>query len=86
MEAKVGNGKLVVSSANLSDTSSGPAAKQLFYSIQKYMASSQFNPKDEIQVSVLKDIFRTPSKEVWNSFTNATPDELKPQLQNNNQK
>jgi hypothetical protein len=86
MEAKVGNGKLVVSSANLSDSSSGPAAKQLLYSIQKYMASSQFNPKDEIQVSVIKDIFRTPSKEVWNSFTNATPDELKPQLQNNNQK
>lgn len=79
MEAKVGKGKLVVSCANLSETSSGAAARQLFYSIQKYMASNQFNPKDEINLSVLKDIFTTPSKEVWNSFTNANPDELKPQ-------
>jgi hypothetical protein len=82
MEAKVGNGKLVVSSADLSATSAGPAARQLYYSIQKYMASSQFDPKDNIQLSVIKDIFQTPSKEVWDSFTKATPDELKPQNQN----
>ena len=33
MEAKVGNGKLIVSTAKLSGTSSGPAARQLLYSI-----------------------------------------------------
>ena len=83
IEAKVGNGKLIVSSANISDTSSGPAARQLFYSIKKYMASGQFNPKDHIQLSLVKDILQTPSKEAWDSFTKATPDELKPQNQKN---
>ena len=81
MEARVGNGKLIVSSADISETSSGPAARQLFYSIKKYMASNQFDPKDKIQLSLIKDIFQTPSKEVWDSFTKATPDELKPQNQ-----
>lgn len=81
MEAKVGNGKLVISSANISDTSSSPAAKQLFYSIKKYMMSNAFTPNDPVQLSVLKDIFQTPSKEVWDSFTKGTPDELKPQNQ-----
>jgi hypothetical protein len=84
-EAKVGNGKLIVSTANVSDTT-GPAAKQLLYSIKKYMASPQFDPKDAIPLALVKDIFQTPSKEVWDSFTNATPDELKPQHQKNEPK
>jgi hypothetical protein len=86
MEAKVGNGKLIVSTANISDTSSGPAARQLLYSIKKYMASTQFEPKDVIPFDLVKDIFQTASKEVWSSFTNATPDELKPQNQKNEPK
>ncbi len=81
MEAKVGNGKLIISSANISDTSNGAAAKQLFYSIKKYMASAKFNPTDVIDIALIKDLFITPSKDVWDSFTNATPDELKPQNQ-----
>jgi hypothetical protein len=84
MEAKVGNGKLIVSSANISDTSSGAAAKQLYYSIKKYMTSDKFNPTDVVELSVIKDLFKTPSKEVWNSFSKATPDELKPQNQKSN--
>lgn len=81
MEAKVGNGRLIVSSANISDTSSGAAAKQLFYSIKKYMSSTAFAPKEQVELAVIKDIFQTPSKEVWDSFTKGTPDELKPQNQ-----
>lgn len=82
-EAKVGNGKLVVSSAAIDETSTDPAAKQLFYSIKKYMLSNQFNPKDEVPLLTIQDIFKTPSKETWESFTKANPDELKPQLKNN---
>lgn len=81
MEAKVGAGKLMVSTANIADTSSAPAARQLFYSIQQYMASNQFNPKEEVGLPVIKDLFISPSKETWQSFTNATPDELKPEVQ-----
>ena len=50
------------------------------------MASAQFDPKDAISLATVRDIFQSPSKEVWNSFTNATPDELKPQNQKNEPK
>jgi hypothetical protein len=78
MEAKVGNGKLIVSSANLSDTASYPASRQLYYSLKKYMLSDAFNPRDKVELSVIKDIFISPSKETWDSFTKDSPDELKP--------
>lgn len=79
MEAKVGNGKLIISSADLvSDTTHRSAARQLFYSIQQYMLSDKFDPKDKVDMAVIRDIFISPSKEQWDSYTKATPDELKP--------
>jgi len=79
LEAKVGNGKLIISSADLvSDTTHRPAARQLFYSIQQYMLSDKFDPKDKVDMAVIRDIFISPSKEQWDSYTKATPDELKP--------
>jgi hypothetical protein len=78
LEAKVGNGKIIIRSANLSDTSKNIASRQLFYSLQKYMQSKNFSPKIEVNINLLKDIFKSPSKQVWDSFTKATPDELKP--------
>ena len=79
MEAKVGNGKLIISSADLvSDTTHRPATRQLFCSIQQYMLSDKFDPKDKVDMAVIRDIFISPSKEQWDSYTKATPDELKP--------
>lgn len=84
MEARVGNGKIIVSSADLvTDTAHHVAARQLLYSLQRYMASAQFHPKDTVDIKVLKDLFISPSKEVWKNFSNITPDELKPQHKNN---
>jgi hypothetical protein len=80
MEAMVGKGKLVVSSANISDDSSRPAARQLWHSLRTYMLSPEFKPKDTVALSVVKDLFQTPSREVWDSFTKDSPDELKPNL------
>ena len=79
-EAKVGNGKMIVSSANLSDSTgnSGPAAKQLFYSLEKYMLSAQFNPVNTIDIALIKDLTQTPSKFVFDAYTKDSPDELKP--------
>lgn len=77
-EAKVGNGKIIVTSADISDTSSYPATKQLYQSIIKYMLSAKFDPKDNIDINVIKDLFISPSKETWDSFTKDSPDELKP--------
>ena len=76
-EARVGKGKLIVSSASLS-ADKGPAAAQLFYSLQKYMASADFNPSAEVDIQVLKDVFLTGSKLVSKTYTKDSPDELKP--------
>jgi len=84
-EAKVGKGKLLVSSANLSPNmeSSGPASKQLFFSLQQYMQSDRFNPKFEVAYQTIKDIFESPSKEQFSTFTKDSPDELKPKPKTN---
>jgi hypothetical protein len=79
-EAKVGRGSIIVSSADLSPDISAdrPAARQLYYSIMKYMASPQFKPTTAIDVNTIDEIFKTKSKEVFISYTNGAPDELKP--------
>jgi len=82
-EAKVGKGKLVVSSADLRQDIDRQASKQLFYSLQKYMASDKFNPKDEVSFEVVKDVFVNPSKEAFKTYTNDSPDELKPNSNQN---
>ncbi|RYZ28704.1 MAG: beta-glucuronidase, partial [Chitinophagaceae bacterium] len=83
-EARVGKGKLVVSSADLrSDLVDRPAAKQLFSSIQKYMSSDKFNPKEEVSLTVVEDVFLHPSKESVNMYTKDSPDELKPSSNQN---
>ncbi|QNN40533.1 exo-beta-1,4-galactosidase [Pedobacter roseus] len=79
LEAKVGKGKLIVSSANLSpDLKESPAAQQLYFSLQQYMMSDQFNPKYEVAFNTVKDIFESPSKIQFDTFTKDSPDELKP--------
>jgi len=83
-EARVGRGKLVVSSADLrDDLVDRPAAKQLFYSIQKYMSSDKFNPEEEVNLQVVEDVFLHPSKETVNMYTKDSPDELKPNSNQN---
>lgn len=80
IEAQVGKGKIIISSADLfSDTAHRVAARQLLYSLQQYMASADFKPKGRVELPVLRALFTTPSREKWDSFTKDTPDELKPQ-------
>lgn len=82
-EAKVGKGKLIVSSADLRADTEQLASKQLFHSLQKYMASDKFNPKDEVSFEVVKDVFVNPSKQAFKTYTNDSPDELKPNSNQN---
>jgi hypothetical protein len=83
-EAKVGKGRLIVSSANLSpDLKEAPAAQQLYFSLQQYMMSDQFNPKYEVAFNTVKDIFESPSKIQFDTFTKDSPDELKPKPKSN---
>lgn len=83
-EAKVGNGTIIVSSADIGpDVQNKPSAKQLFYSLQKYMNSDQFNPKNKLDFEVIKDVFTSPSREVFKTYTKDSPDELKPNSNQN---
>jgi hypothetical protein len=86
-EAKVSNGKLLVSSANLSpESKNGSAAKQLYYSLTRYMQSKDFNPQQNISFAVVDDIFKTGSKQIFDTYTKGSPDELKPTPQENKPK
>lgn len=42
------------------------------------MGSDQFNPTDEISFEGVKDVFVNPSKQEFKTYTNDSPDELKP--------
>ena len=79
-EAKVGNGKLIVSSANLSADidDNHPASKQLYSSLHQYMLSDKFNPTYSVDLALVKDVFETGSKEKFTTYTKDSPDELKP--------
>jgi hypothetical protein len=58
-EAKVGKGKLMICGANLDkDLNKRPAARQFRSSIEQYMASDKFNPKEELNVDLLKRLHR----------------------------
>lgn len=58
-EAKVGKGKLLFSGIDLhTDLDKRPEAKQLLYSIKKYMASTDFNPKETLKAETVTGLFK----------------------------
>ena len=78
-EVKVGKGKLMVSSMNLNtENKNKPAAAQLWYSIQKYMLSNAFAPTQTIDINLIRELTSKPSNFVFDAFSRATPDELRP--------
>jgi hypothetical protein len=78
-EVKVGKGKLMVSSMNLNTANNNrPAAAQLWYSIQKYMLSNAFAPTQTIDINLIRELTSKPSNFVFDAFSRATPDELRP--------
>lgn len=58
VEAKVGKGKLMVCSINLTDgLKNRPATRQFRYSLLRYMASKDFNPQHTVTASVVRQLF-----------------------------
>ena len=56
-ECKVGKGKLVVSGIDFtSNIDKRPEAKQLLYSLEKYMTSASFNPSQSIDVNKIQSL------------------------------
>ncbi|GGK09484.1 sugar-binding domain-containing protein [Parabacteroides faecis] len=59
LEGKIGNGKLMVCSADLQkDLDKRPAARQLRQSILQYMASSRFNPSTSLDPALVKALYQ----------------------------
>ena len=59
LEGKVGNGKLMVCSADLQkDLDKRPAARQLRQSILQYMASGRFNPSTSLDPALVKALYQ----------------------------
>lgn len=57
-ECKVGRGKLIVSGIDLlSEQKERPEARQLLYSLKKYMAGEKFAPATEVDVESIKGVF-----------------------------
>ena len=58
-EAKVGKGKILVSGIDLTqELDKRPEAKQLLYSLKKYMAGPQFNPKTELGIDKVEKLVK----------------------------
>lgn len=78
-EAKAGNGKIIVCSADLlSDMENRPAARQLYTSLIGYMKSDKFEPATSVKTEVIEDLFIDRERDKINFFTKDSPDELKP--------
>jgi len=58
-ECKVGKGKLLVSGIDLlTDAGKRPEARQLLYSLKKYMMSSAFNPAVDVSLNKIQSLYR----------------------------
>lgn len=59
LEGKIGNGKLMVCSADLQkDLDKRPAARQFRQSILQYMASDRFNPSASLDPVLVKALYQ----------------------------
>jgi hypothetical protein len=78
LEAKVGKGKLLLCSVDLkSDLDNRPGARQLLYSLKKYVQSKAFDPTASVELAAVQALFTQPSRETWDEHTKESPDELK---------
>ena len=81
-EARVLNGRLLMTTLDItSDLDHRIVARQLRYSILRYMSSPDFQPSLVLEPEILHHLFERDAPSV-NMFTNESPDELKPKLQN----
>lgn len=58
-ECKVGKGKLLVSAIDLlTDQDKRPEARQLRYSLEKYMTGAQFNPGNTVDLEKIRQLYK----------------------------
>ncbi len=82
LEARVLRGRLLLTTFDiLSALDRRIVARQLRQSTLRYMTSSNFQPSLVLEPEVIRNLFEHEAPSV-NMFTNESPDELKPKLQN----
>ena len=80
LEARVLNGRLLMTTMDIThDLDSRPVARQLRYSILRYMQSAEFLPSVTVPVETIRHLFEREAPAV-NMFTRESPDELKPTI------
>ena len=80
VEAKVLNGRLLMTTLDISHAlDRRPVARQLRYSILRYMQSPDFQPVVTINPEVIRHLYEQEAPKV-DMFTNESPDELKPKI------
>ncbi len=80
IEARVLKGRLLMTTMDISHRlDQRPVARQLRYSILRYMQSNDFNPSLQLDVDVIRHLFEREAPRV-DMFTNESPDELKPKI------
>ena len=63
-EARIGRGKLLVCSIDLkNDLDSRPVARQMLYSLLRYMESDNFNPKEAPNVKLIENLIKQETNE-----------------------
>ncbi len=73
-EARVGKGKLLVCSADISsDLTHRIVARQLRQSILNYMNSDRFSPSKTIDYALIEELFDVKERESWNSYVHENP-------------
>ena len=78
-EARVGGGRLVMTTMPLDGGEDSPVKSQMRKAILDYMASDDFRPQYEVDLQCVKDLFAKEAPKV-NMYTKDSPDELKPKL------
>ena len=77
LEVKVLKGRLLLTTMDISSRlDSRPVARQLRYSILKYMQGKDFKPATKVEPDVIRHLFEREAPPV-NMFTKDAPDELK---------
>ncbi|MBN2699398.1 MAG: beta-glucuronidase [Bacteroidales bacterium] len=78
-EARVGNGKIMVTSIDFeSNMENRPAARQLLFSIEKYINSDTFNPAYEVNIGTILNLMKEPDAGSFKTYTRESPEDLKP--------
>ena len=78
-EARVGKGKIIVSSADISrDLEHRPSAAQMRYSLIRYMQSGDFHPSSAVSIDAIRQLLNDAQSAGHNTYSKDTPDELRP--------